>query len=103
MRCHQFQFPTTRRSMLQNSAAGFGSLALAALAGQNVVAGDQQLSSLPSPLPHHVLLSPRPPHVLPSPLPPHVLPSLLPPHVLPSLLPPPVLPPQELPSSADKL
>ena len=52
MRCHQFLLPTTRRSMLQNSAAGFGSLALAALAGQNVVASDQQLSSLISPLPH---------------------------------------------------
>jgi len=52
MRCHQFQLPTTRRSMLQNSAAGFGSLALAALAGQNIVAGEQQASSLVPPLPH---------------------------------------------------
>ena len=38
--------------MLQNSATGFGSLALAALAGQNVVAAEQQSSSLVQPLPH---------------------------------------------------
>ena len=46
MRCHQFLPTTTRRAMLQNSAAGFGSLALAALAGQRALAENQQLSPL---------------------------------------------------------
>ncbi len=49
MKCHQFLLPTTRRSMLQNSAAGFGSLALAALAGQKAVAGAEQIRTT---LPH---------------------------------------------------
>ena len=51
MRCHQFLPTTTRRAMLQNSAAGFGSLALAAMAGQRAAA-DQQLSPSIAPLPH---------------------------------------------------
>ena len=51
MRCHQFLPTTTRRAMLQNSAAGFGSLALAALAGQRAAA-DQQLNLSTAQLPH---------------------------------------------------
>jgi len=52
MRCHQFLPTTTRRAMLQNSAAGFGSLALTALAGQQSVAADQKLSRSIPLLPH---------------------------------------------------
>ena len=59
MRCHQFLLPTTRRSMLQNSAAGFGSLALAGLAGQNAVASDQSSNGSNLQLPHIVARAKR--------------------------------------------
>lgn len=52
MRCHQFLPTTTRRAMLQNSAAGFGSLALAALAGHQALAENQKLSPSIPQLPH---------------------------------------------------
>ncbi len=38
MRCHQFTRATTRRDMLRTSACGIGQVALAALAGQQVLA-----------------------------------------------------------------
>lgn len=52
MKCHQFLPTITRRAMLQNSAAGFGSLALAAMAGQQAVAADQPLNPSIALLPH---------------------------------------------------
>lgn len=52
MNCHQFLPTTTRRSMLQNSAAGFGSLALTALSGRNATgSGMSPEASIPR-LPH---------------------------------------------------
>ena len=59
MRCHQFLLPTTRRSMLQNSAVGFGSLALAGMAGTNAVASDQPSNDSASLLPHVVARAKR--------------------------------------------
>jgi len=52
MRCHQFLPTTTRRAMLQSSAAGFGALAFAAFAGQRALADDQKQSPLIPQLPH---------------------------------------------------
>ncbi len=51
MTCHQFTSATTRRSMLQTSAAGFGQVALAALAGQQATAADVGTAAS-TPLPH---------------------------------------------------
>jgi hypothetical protein len=44
MRCHQFTHSTSRRSLLQNSACGFAGLSLAAMTGQQLMAGDAQPS-----------------------------------------------------------
>lgn len=52
MTCHQFTSATTRRSMLQTSAAGFGQVALAALAGQQATAADVGVATS-APLPHY--------------------------------------------------
>ncbi|APZ94980.1 DUF1501 domain-containing protein [Fuerstiella marisgermanici] len=52
MTCHQFTSATTRRSMLQTSAAGFGQVALAALAGQQATAADGGTAAS-APLPHY--------------------------------------------------
>ena len=46
MVCGKFKQVTTRREMLQSSAAGFGSVALAAMAAQDASGGVQ--SSLPA-------------------------------------------------------
>lgn len=51
MTCHRFTTAATRRSMLQTSAAGFGQVALAAIAGQQAVAADGSGTGA-TPLPH---------------------------------------------------
>jgi len=49
MKCHQFAPTATRRDLLRTSAAGFGQLALAAMAGTQASADTQ---SAFAPLPH---------------------------------------------------
>lgn len=51
MRCHQFAQSWTRRDWLKTSAAGFGQLALAAMAGNQAIA--QSSPSVSSHLPHY--------------------------------------------------
>ena len=60
MRCHRFTPTTTRRQMLQSSACGFGSLALAALVGEQSRSAAAPTSHVPTkPLPHHTARAKR--------------------------------------------
>ena len=47
MSCYNFQRTTTRRQMLRRSAAGFGGVALAAMAARQAAAGVAQPDALP--------------------------------------------------------
>lgn len=53
MSCHQFAQTTNRRQWLQSSACGFGSLALAALAGEQTRTASAAERASHTPLPHH--------------------------------------------------
>lgn len=54
MQCNQFLPRSTRRAMLQNSACGFGQLALSALASRQAVAGERSGRDPFAPKPPHL-------------------------------------------------
>ena len=57
MRCHQFMPVASRRDLLKASGCGFGSLALAAMAGREGAAADSSVLAGP--------LAAKPPHFTP--------------------------------------
>ena len=59
MRCHHFTNAATRRDLLKASGCGFGSLALAAMAGREAAAATATAPTITGPL------APKPPHFPP--------------------------------------
>lgn len=65
MSCHHFSRSTTRRELLRSSAAGFGQLALAALAGGSTATTPRAAHGAPASGPAPGPLAPKQPHFRP--------------------------------------